>query len=237
MSIAIKASNLTRDFGHVRAVDSISFTIQKGDVLGFLGPNGAGKSTTMKMLSCFLTPTSGTAEVGGFDILEQSREVRGTIGYVPENAPLYGEMEVESFLSFIAEVKVKDPAKRKSEVKRVVELTDLGRVGRQRIETLSKGFKRRVGLAQAFINDPDILILDEPTDGLDPNQKFEVRKLIRSMAEQKCIIISTHILEEVDEVCNRLVIISRGKVVMDDTVAAVKQRAPKLDELFREVTR
>ncbi|MFN8389661.1 MAG: ATP-binding cassette domain-containing protein [Bdellovibrionota bacterium] len=211
----IQTENLGRYFDQIKAVDGISFSVSKGEVLGFLGPNGAGKSTTMKLLTCFLSPSFGSAKVGGFDIVTQSREVRKLIGYLPENAPLYGEMTVRSFLEFIAQVRgVKEES---LAVGRVLELASLGSVAEQRIETLSKGFRRRVGLAQSLIHDPEILILDEPTDGLDPNQKHEVRELIRGMAKEKCIILSTHILEEVDEVCTRAVIIARGKIVADDT--------------------
>lgn len=226
MSVMIKAENLGRYFGDIKAVDGLSFEVHKGDVLGFLGPNGAGKSTTMKMLTCFLTPSYGTAKVAGYDILEQSREVRAAIGYLPESAPLYGEMEVRQFLQFIADVRGVDPAKKSSSIDRVVELTTLGGVLNQKIETLSKGFRRRVGLAQALVHDPEILVLDEPTDGLDPNQKHEVRSLIRMMAADKCILLSTHILEEVDAVCNRAIIIAKGKILADEKPDALRRRAP-----------
>ena len=217
MSVMIDTQGLGRYFGHIKAVDGVSFQVAKGEVLGFLGPNGAGKSTTMKMITCFLAPSFGTAKVGGFDIQTHSREVRAQIGYLPENAPLYGEMEVVEFLNFVAEVRGLEKAKRRASIDRVVEMTSLQGVVRQRIETLSKGFKRRVGLAQALIHDPQILILDEPTDGLDPNQKHEVRQLINSMAKEKCIVLSTHILEEVDAVCSRVIIIANGKLVTDST--------------------
>ncbi|MCB0324936.1 MAG: ATP-binding cassette domain-containing protein [Bdellovibrionales bacterium] len=225
MAIMIAAQQLSRTFGPIKAVDGVSFSVSRGEVLGFLGPNGAGKSTTMKMLTCFLTPSSGTAKVGGYDIIEQSREVRKVLGYLPENAPLYGEMEVGEFLRFVAEVRELPLNERNAAVDRVIAMTSLGAVVRQRIETLSKGYKRRVGLAQALVHDPAILILDEPTDGLDPNQKHEVRELINSMAKEKCIILSTHILEEVDAVCTRAVIISKGKVVADATPEELKRRS------------
>ncbi|MBL7663398.1 ATP-binding cassette domain-containing protein [bacterium] len=236
MTAAVETLDLGRHFGSIKAVDGVSFTVQTGEVLGFLGPNGAGKSTTMKMLSCFLEPSFGTANLGGYNIQTQSRDVRRILGYLPENAPLYGEMEVGEFLSFIASVR--DLNHPRQAVDRVVEMTSLGNVFQQRIESLSKGYKRRVGLAQALIHDPAILILDEPTDGLDPNQKYEVRQLIRSMREQKCIILSTHILEEVDEVCNRVVIIARGKVVADAMPNLLKQQAVsgRLDDVFRQIT-
>jgi ABC-2 type transport system ATP-binding protein len=216
MSTMIETDGLGRYFGDIKAVDGISFKVSSGEVLGFLGPNGAGKSTTMKMLTCFLPPSFGSAKVGGFDVVEQSREVRKIIGYLPENAPIYGEMEVRQFLDFVAEVREIEQRTRKAAVDRVLALTSLEGVVNQRIETLSKGFKRRVGLAQALIHDPAILILDEPTEGLDPNQKHEVRQLISKMSKDKCILLSTHILEEVDEVCSRAVIIAKGRILADD---------------------
>lgn len=234
----IKTDNLVRDFGSFRAVDGISFEVSRGEVLGFLGPNGAGKSTTMKMLTCFLTPSSGTASVSGFDVLTQQREVQSSIGYLPENAPLYAEMEVGEFLRFISEVRELGGANAKAAISRVVDLCQLSSVFYQRIETLSKGFKRRVGLAQALIHDPEVLILDEPTDGLDPNQKHQVRSLIQSMAKEKCIVLSTHILEEVDAVCSRAVIIAQGKVVADATPQELKTQSETgtLDDVFRKLT-
>ena len=225
MSAMIETQGLGRYFGNIKAVDGVTFQVTKGEVLGFLGPNGAGKSTTMKMLTCFLSPSFGTAKVAGYDILEHSREVRAQIGYLPENAPLYGEMEVWDFLEFIADVRGVEKARQKSAIDRVVQMTTLQGVVHQRIETLSKGFKRRVGLAQALIHDPQILILDEPTDGLDPNQKHEVRELINSMAKEKCIVLSTHILEEVDECCTRVVIIAKGRIVADSTPFELRKRS------------
>lgn len=221
----IEAIDLGRYFGPIKAVDGVSFTVEKGEVLGFLGPNGAGKSTTMKMLTCFLTPSFGRATVGGACILEESQKVRSLLGYLPENAPLYGEMEVEDFLRFISEVRKAADAPKLLPVEEILEKTSLKEVRYQRIETLSKGYRRRVGLAQSLLHDPEILILDEPTDGLDPNQKHEVRTLISEMAEEKCIILSTHILEEVDEVCTRAVIIAGGKIVADDTPEELKKRS------------
>lgn len=225
MSALIETDNLSRYFGEIKAVEGISFKANEGDVLGFLGPNGAGKSTTMKLLTCFLAPTSGTARVGGFDIKTSPREVRQLIGYLPENAPLYGEMTVIGFLRFVAEVRGLVGGARESAVERVVGLTSLEQVLAQRIETLSKGFRRRVGLAQSLVHDPKILILDEPTDGLDPNQKHEVRQLINGMAKDKCIVLSTHILEEVEVVCNRAVIIARGRLVADETPESLRRRS------------
>ncbi len=234
----IKVQNLSKRFGSILAVDDIAFEVRPGEVLGFLGPNGAGKSTTMKMLTCFLQPTSGTAEVGGCDILEDPIGVRRSIGYVPENAPLYGDMSVEAFLHFICEVRQVPREKVKPAIERVVELCNISSVYYQVLETLSKGYKRRVGLAQALVHDPGILILDEPTDGLDPNQKHDVRNMISSMGAEKSIIISTHILEEVDAVCSRAIIIARGKVLADGTPAELEKRGGgKLDDFFRQITR
>lgn len=225
MSVMIETENLGRHFGAIKAVDGVSFKVRKGEVLGFLGPNGAGKSTTMKLITCFLAPSFGTAKVGGYDILASPKDVRRVIGYLPENAPLYGEMSVFGFLDFVAEVRGLDGAARKDAIDRVISLANLEEVLNQRIETLSKGFRRRVGLAQALIHDPEILILDEPTDGLDPNQKHDVRSLINGMAKDKCIILSTHILEEVDEVCNRVVIIAHGKMVADSSPDELRKRS------------
>ena len=205
----IEAKSLCKSYGPFKAVDDLSFTVEAGQVLGFLGPNGAGKSTTMKMLTGFLTPTSGTAQINGVDVVENSVAARKNIGYLPEGAPSYGEMTVEQFLVFIARARLIDKLDVPASVSGVIEKLNLLEVLHQPIETLSKGFKRRVGLAQAIIHDPQILILDEPTDGLDPNQKREVRHLIRDMAKDKIIIISTHILEEVEALCNRVMIIAR----------------------------
>ncbi len=211
----IEIKNLTKRFAHHTAVDGLSFQVQQGEVLGFLGPNGAGKSTTMKMLTGFLAPTSGTASILGFDIQSDTLKAQQQIGYLPEGAPCYGDMTVRGFLEFIAEVRGYRGAEKKQRVQRAVEQVELDKVLEQSIETLSKGFKRRVGLAQAILHDPRVLILDEPTDGLDPNQKHQVRKLIQSLAKDKIVIISTHILEEVSAVCTRAVVIAAGKVVAD----------------------
>lgn len=213
----IEVKSLCKSYGIFKAVDDLSFTVEAGQVLGFLGPNGAGKSTTMKMLTGFLTPTSGTALVNGMDVVESSVAARKNIGYLPEGAPSYGEMTVQQFMLFIARARLIKKPDVSSSVDRVIEKLNLSEVKHQAIETLSKGFKRRVGLAQAIIHDPQILILDEPTDGLDPNQKREVRGLIRDMAKDKIIIISTHILEEVAALCNRVMIIANGRMLADDT--------------------
>jgi len=217
MGALVEIKNLTRKFGPIVAVDGISFNVDRGEVLGFLGPNGAGKSTTMKMVTGFLTPTSGTAVVCGHDILTESLKVREKIGYLPEGAPAWGDMTPAGFFDFIADVRGYSGAEKKRRIDRAVELVGLQKVLRQPVDTLSKGFKRRVGLAQAILHDPQVLILDEPTDGLDPNQKHEVRSLIKEMAKDKVIILSTHILEEVDAVCTRAVIVARGKLIFDGT--------------------
>ena len=221
----IEIKNLTKRFAHHTAVDGLSFQVQQGEVLGFLGPNGAGKSTTMKMLTGFLAPTSGTASILGFDIQSDTLKAQQQIGYLPEGAPCYGDMTVRGFLEFIAEVRGYRGAEKKQRVQRAVEQVELEKVLEQSIETLSKGFKRRVGLAQAILHDPRVLILDEPTDGLDPNQKHQVRKLIQSLAKDKIVIISTHILEEVSAVCTRAVVIAAGKVVADGTPMELESRS------------
>ncbi|MBN1436286.1 MAG: ATP-binding cassette domain-containing protein [Sedimentisphaerales bacterium] len=233
----ISVKNLTHHFGPIKAVDDISFDVEKGQVLGFIGPNGAGKSTTMKMLTCFLSPDSGTASICGHDIIRQPLQVRSSIGYLPENAPAYSEMTVNSFLNFICAARAIPRRQRKTALDRALQLCSLNPVKNQTIETLSKGYKRRVGLAQALIHDPQVLILDEPTDGLDPNQKHEVRQLLKKMAPDKCIIISTHILEEVQALCNRTIIIAQGKIRADSTPEKLKtQHNRPLEEIFRTIT-
>ncbi len=221
----IAVQSLTRHFGTIKAVDNISFTVNKGEILGFLGPNGAGKSTTMKMITTFLPPTSGTATVGGFDIIANPLEVRSKIGYLPESSPSYRDMNVFDFLMFAAEVRGYDGDERKNRVKSIMETCNLKDVAFQQIDTLSKGFRQRVGFAQAFLHDPEYLILDEPTDGLDPNQKQEVRNLIKKMGREKCIILSTHILEEVEAVCSRAIIIGEGKIVADGSPEELRSRS------------
>ena len=213
----IEVRKLVKKFGALTAVDNITFEVEQGQVMGFLGPNGAGKSTTMKIITGFIPPTSGTVIVGGKDIGEDSLSVRRQIGYLPENAPAYTEMNVQEFLRFIAEVRGLRGAERNRAVERVVEITSLHEVLHQIIDTLSKGFKQRVCFAQAMIHDPPVLILDEPTDGLDPNQKHEMREVIRGMGQTKTIILSTHILEEMEAVCTRAIIIANGRMVVDGT--------------------
>ncbi len=231
----IEIQNLTKDFGPLRVVDSITFTVKKGEVLGFLGPNGAGKSTTMKMLTGFLTPTAGTARICGHDIEKEPMAAKRKLGYLPEGAPAYTDMTPAAYLDFIADIRGLTGATKSARIAAVVREVHLDQVLHQPIETLSKGFKRRVGLAQAILHDPEVLVLDEPTDGLDPNQKFEVRQLIRKMAQNKAIVLSTHILEEVEAVCSRAIIIAKGKVLFDGTPESLAQRGP-LDEVFRTIT-
>jgi ABC-2 type transport system ATP-binding protein len=221
----IKVENLVKVFGTKRAVDGISFAVERGEVLGFLGPNGAGKSTSMRMITGFIAPTEGRVSVGGNDIVEKPIEAKRLIGYLPENAPAYTDMTVHGFLSFSAEIRgLRGDAKKKA-VGRAVELCFLENVLHQSVETLSKGYRHRTCFAQSIIHDPDVLILDEPTDGLDPNQKHEIRTLIRKMGEKKAIIFSTHILEEVDAVCSRAVIIDRGRIVANGTPKQLRQKS------------
>ena len=221
----IELGNITKRFGALTAVDDISFSVGRGEVLGFLGPNGAGKSTTMKMVTGFLTPDRGTIRIGGMDIAANPVEVKRWIGYLPEGVPLYGEMTTRGFLQFIAGIRGFKGAEADRRIDSVVEKVSLESVLHMPIDTLSKGFKRRVGLAQAILHDPQILILDEPTDGLDPNQKHEVRALIRGMSAEKVIVLSTHILEEVDAVCTRATIIANGRVVSDGTPEELLRRS------------
>src|SRR5690349_22527064 len=220
----IEIQNLTKRFGLFTAVDDISFNVEKGTVLGFLGPNGAGKSTTMKMITGFLAPTSGTARVSGHDVQQEPIAAKTVMGYLPEGAPLYPDMTPRGFLGFIAELRGVN-GNRKARIDEVVAKVNLQSVLDVPIETLSKGYKRRVGLAQAMLHDPEVLILDEPTDGLDPNQKHEVRELIGRMAKSKIIVIFTHLLEEVEAVFNRAIIIARGNILADDTPRGLEQRS------------
>nr|WP_242530810.1 ABC transporter ATP-binding protein [Roseococcus thiosulfatophilus] len=228
----IEIEGLTKRFGGFTAVDGVSFNVARGEVVGFLGPNGAGKSTTMRMLAGFMLPSEGTARICGEDVVERPVAAKRHLGFLPEGAPTYPEMAVEDFLRFCARIR----GVGRAEVARAMALTQLEGVRLQPIETLSKGFKRRVGLAQSLLHDPPVLVLDEPTDGLDPNQKHEVRALIREMAPQKAIIISTHILEEVGALCTRAIIIARGRVLADATPAALVADGRSMDEVFRELT-
>jgi ABC-2 type transport system ATP-binding protein len=217
----IKTEHLSKRYETLTAVDDVSFEVRPGEVLGFLGPNGAGKTTTMRMLAGFITPTGGKASICGHDVETDTLAAKASLGYLPEGAPSYGEMTVRSFLEFIADLRQLKGEVRARRLAYVIGRLQLERVLEQTIDTLSKGFRRRVGLAQALIHDPPVLILDEPTDGLDPNQKHEVRTLINEMARDKIIVISTHILEEVEAVCSRAIIIARGRIVADDTPAAL----------------
>src|SRR4030095_3959121 len=221
----IKVDNLTKLFGAKRAVDGVSFSVERGEVLGFLGPNGAGKSTSMRMITGFIPPTEGKVTVGGYDMVENPIPAKRLIGYLPENAPAYTDMTVYGFLNFCAQLRGVRGEDKKRAVHRVVEMCFLDSVLHQSVETLSKGFRHRTCFAQSIIHDPDILVLDEPTDGLDPNQKFEVRQLIKRMGEKKAIIFSTHILEEVEAVCSRAIIIDRGQIVANGTPNELKGKA------------
>ncbi len=238
MAALIEIEHLSKRFGAFTAVDDVSFSVARGEVLGFLGPNGAGKSTTMKMLAGFVTPSDGQARICGHDVQAAGIAARRCLGFLPEGAPTYPEMSVDAFLRFAAAIRGYRGAEASERVARAIDLTTLAGVRLQPIETLSKGFKRRVGLAQALLHDPPVLVLDEPTDGLDPNQKFEVRSLIAGMAKEKAIIISTHILEEVEAVCSRAIIIAAGRVVADATPGELARRHPsgKLDDVFRAIT-
>jgi ABC-2 type transport system ATP-binding protein len=226
MEEMIAIRNLTKRFGAITAVDHVSFAVGRGEILGFLGPNGAGKSTTMKMLAGFLAPSSGSAAVCGFDVQQQPILAKSQLGYLPEGASAYPDMTPRGFLGFVAAIRGFDGAERAKRIAIAVERANLQDVLEQPIDTLSKGFKRRVGLAQALIHDPKVLVLDEPTDGLDPNQKFEVRRLIEAMAADKAIVVSTHILEEVEAACTRVIIIAGGRVVADGTPAGLAARDP-----------
>ncbi|HYW04882.1 MAG TPA: ABC transporter ATP-binding protein [Gammaproteobacteria bacterium] len=221
----LEVRNLTRRFGAITAVDDISFSLVPGEVLGFLGPNGAGKSTTMKMVTGFLPPTRGSVRVAGYDVRRSPTEVKRRIGYLPEGAAAYQDISPAGFLEFVAEIRGLRGADKRRRIQRAIELVHLEPVLHQPIETLSKGFKRRVGFAQAIVHDPPVLIMDEPTDGLDPNQKHEVRELIRTMAGEKVIILSTHILEEVEAVCNRAMVIAAGRIVADTTPGDLEARS------------
>lgn len=234
----IEIEGLVRRFGQLTAVGGISLRVGKGEVLGFLGPNGAGKSTTMKMVTGYIAPTEGRISICGFDVVEEPLKAQTCIGYLPEGAPAYPDMTPKQFLEFIASVRGLQGPAAASAIDKAVQRTGLVSVLDQRIDTLSKGFKRRVGLAQAILHEPPVLIMDEPTDGLDPNQKHAVRGLIKAMSPEKAIVISTHILEEVEAVCTRAVIIDKGRIVADGTPAELLAKSPthKLDDVFRSLT-
>jgi ABC-2 type transport system ATP-binding protein len=234
----LEIRNLVKYFGPLAAVDGVSFDVPTGQVLGFLGPNGAGKSTTMKMITGFLAPTSGTAVVCGHDIIDDPVAAKRCIGYLPEGAPAYPDMTPADFLDFIAHIRGYRGGEARARIRRVVEMIHIGEVMEQPIDTLSKGYRRRVGVAQALLHDPPVLILDEPTDGLDPNQKYEMRRIIADMAPDKAIVISTHLLDEVEAVCSRAIIIARGRILLDGTPAELCARSERgrLDDVFRSVT-
>ncbi len=234
----IEVAKLSKHFGRKIAVDNLSFTVERGEVLGFLGPNGAGKSTTMRMVTGFIPPSSGDAKICGISIVENPSAAKTKIGYLPESAPLYNDMTVTGFLKFCAEIRGLVGPERNEAVERSIETCFLTSVAHQSIDTLSKGYRHRTCLAQALLHDPEVLILDEPTDGLDPNQKYEVRQLIKRLGESKAILFSTHILEEVEAACTRAVIVDRGAIVADGTPAELIAQAPNgsLTELFRKVT-
>jgi len=223
----IQVENLTKYYGMTLGVKSLNFQVGQGEVLGFLGPNGAGKTTTMKMLTCYLPPTAGTAKVCGYDIRERSMEVRKRIGYLPERNPLYSDMSVSGYLDFVARVKGVQPGAMRGEVDRVIDRCGLQSVPRRTIGKLSKGYQQRVGIAQAILSDPEILILDEPTLGLDPKQIIEIRQLIRNLGGEKTVILSSHILPEVSQVCNRVIIINNGELVAVDTPDNLRSRLTK----------
>ncbi len=230
----IEVKNLKKSYGSIHAVRGISFSVERGEVVGFLGPNGAGKSTTMKLIAGHLRADHGAAIVAGFDISAHPIEAKTHLGYSPEGAPAYGEMTVREFLRFAADLRnLPNPPER---VKKTLELCRLNEVAHQTVDTLSKGYRMRLGFAQAVIHDPEVLILDEPTDGLDPNQKFEVRRILKEMASRKAVIVSTHILEEIDELCTRVIVIAHGEVRCDESKEKFLQRGTDLNEVFRKLT-
>jgi len=230
----IEVKNLKKSYGSIHAVRGISFSVERGEVVGFLGPNGAGKSTTMKLIAGHLRADHGAAIVAGFDISAHPIEAKTHLGYSPEGAPAYGEMTVREFLRFAADLRnLPNPSER---VKKTLELCRLNEVAHQTVDTLSKGYRMRLGFAQAVIHDPEVLILDEPTDGLDPNQKFEVRRILKEMAPRKAVIVSTHILEEIDELCTRVIVIAHGEVRCDESKEKFLQRGTDLNEVFRKLT-
>ena len=230
----IEVKNLKKSYGSIHAVRGISFSVERGEVVGFLGPNGAGKSTTMKLIAGHLRADHGAAIVAGFDISAHPIEAKTHRGYSPEGAPAYGEMTVREFLRFAADLRnLPNPSER---VKKTLELCRLNEVAHQTVDTLSKGYRMRLGFAQAVIHDPEVLILDEPTDGLDPNQKFEVRRILKEMASRKAVIVSTHILEEIDELCTRVIVIAHGEVRCDESKEKFLQRGADLNEVFRKLT-
>lgn len=232
--MSISVQSLSKVYGSQKAVNDISFEIKKGEVVGFLGPNGAGKSTTMKIITGYLPPSKGTAVVCGYDILKEPMEVRKRVGYLPEANPLYYDMYVREYLEFSAGIH--KLSNKKSKIEDIIERTGLNIEAHKKIGTLSKGYKQRVGLAQAMLHDPEVLILDEPTSGLDPNQIIEIRDLITSFGQEKTVLLSTHIMQEVEAMCSRAVIINRGTIVANDSISTLKQQGDSLEETFRKLT-
>ena len=234
MSLSVK--NITKQYKQQKALDDISFELKSGEIVGFLGPNGAGKTTTMKIITCFIPPTKGTVSVCGLDVSKDHLKVKKKVGYLPENNPLYYDMYVKEFLSFIASLhKIKN---KKDRINEMIKMVGLEKEQHKKIGTLSKGYKQRVGLAQAMIHDPEILILDEPTSGLDPNQIIEIRDLIRDFGKDKTVLLSTHIMQEVESMCDRVIIINEGKIVADDSVESIKKGndQSKMEDIFKELT-
>lgn len=234
--MSIKIQNLSKVYGTQRAVDDISFEVAKGEIVGFLGPNGAGKSTTMKILTGYLPATDGSAEVNGFDVKTSPMQVKSSIGYLPEHNPLYLDMYVREFLEFVGSLYGLKGKTLQIKVAETIEMVGLGLEKHKKIGQLSKGYRQRVGLAQALIHNPDVLILDEPTTGLDPNQLVEIRELIKSVGRNKTVIFSTHIMQEVEAICDRVVIINRGKIVANGTLSELKQGGKGIEDVFRELT-
>ena len=235
MSLSVK--NITKQYKKQKALDDISFELKRGEIVGFLGPNGAGKTTTMKIITCFIPPTKGTVSVCGLDVSKDHLKVKKKVGYLPENNPLYYDMYVKEFLSFIASIhKIKN---KKDRIKEMIELVGLQNEQHKKIGTLSKGYKQRVGLAQAMIHDPEVLILDEPTSGLDPNQIIEIRDLIKNFGKDKTVLLSTHIMQEVESMCDRIIIINEGKIVADDSVESIKKgnNQSKMEDIFKKLTK
>lgn len=238
MSKTIKVENISKHFGNIKAVDDINFSTKTGEIIALLGPNGAGKSTLMNMITTYLAPSSGKISILGIDIKEDPIFIKKNIGFLSEGSPLYPDLTVKAFLSYIVELKDFSGKKKKEELKRVVELAKIENIQEQKIETLSKGYLRRVGFAQSIIGDPKILLLDEPTDGLDPNQKAHIRELIEKMGKDKTIIISTHLLEEAETICNRIILINKGKIMADGTLEEVlkKSKTKELNDCFKKLT-
>ena len=233
--MSIEVNKITKLYGEQKALNDVSFSIKSGEIVGFLGPNGAGKSTLMKIISCYLPPSAGTIKVCGLDVMEQSLEVRKKVGYLPEHNPLYLDMYVKEYLEFVG--RFYDVKKLNDRVKEMVEITGLTIEQNKKIGQLSKGYRQRVGLAQAIIHDPQVLILDEPTTGLDPNQLVEIRNLIKELGKNKTVMLSTHIMQEVQAICERAIIINHGKIVADDSIANLTQKNSNLEKVFQELTK